>query len=91
MINLAPLLQIAVPIAGALLTEAFSDNSISPKKSENIYRDIVPFAVNNITKAALPQNINNQNTQVMRPPMNVIGYSATPYEIARNKQYKYNF
>lgn len=91
MINLPEILKIAAPIAEAILTNTITDNT-SPKKQENMYNDIVPRAISTAL-TLIDNNGGNQNFQETRYPLTFISTNEhiTPYEIAKNKKYKYNF
>lgn len=90
MINLPGIMKVVAPIAGALITNAITDN-ISPKRQENIYEEIVPRTISTVANALIENN--NQQAPIERPPIIVepINTATTPYEIARNKTYRYNF
>ena len=97
MIDFSSILKVAVPIVGAILSDNVTTDT-SPKKTENIYNEIVPMTINTIAKVLAEDDSDNniltqQQTQLMRPPIEVsqIHQYNSPYEIAKNKKYKYNF
>lgn len=97
MIDFSSILKVVVPIVGAILSDNVTTDT-SPKKGENVYTEIVPMAINTIAKVLTDDESENntsiqQQTQLMRPPIEVsqIYQNDSPYEIAKNKKYKYNF
>lgn len=90
MINLPGIMKVVAPIAGALITNAITNN-ISPKRQENIYEEIVPRTISTVANALIENN--NQQAPIERPSIIVepINTATTPYEIAKNKTYRYNF
>lgn len=91
MINLPTILKVAAPIVGAIITDTVTSN-ISPKKQENVYVEMVPQAINTVLTALADSNNQYQQPQIERPPIIVENpVSTSPYEIAKNKTYRYNF
>lgn len=96
MIDLGTVLKIAAPVVGALISNEITSNT-NPKKQENIYAEIVPNTINTIAKAIIdsgeeepeilttPQVSPINTLLLMNPP------ASSPYEMAKNKEYKYNF
>ena len=79
--DLLDLTKIALPIIGNILL----DENISPIKKENPYKPVLEEMVttaNNILKQV--PDTSNINTDITKT-------NKTPYEIAKNKKYKYNF
>lgn len=79
--DLLNLTKIALPIIGNILL----DENISPIKKENPYKPVLEEVVttaNNILKQV--PDTSNINTDITK-------INKTPYEIAKNKKYKYNF
>ena len=74
--------KIALPIIGGILL----DENISPIKKENPYKPVIEEVVTTVNNVAryLPDsssNIENRKNNINK----------TPYEIAKEKNYKYNF
>lgn len=91
MINLPTILKVAAPIVGAIITDTVTSN-ISQKKQENVYAEMVPQAINTVLTALADSNDQYQQSQIERPPIIVENpVSTSPYEIAKNKTYRYNF
>lgn len=91
MINLPTILKVAAPIVGAIITDTVTSD-ISPKKQENIYAEMVPQAINTVLTALADSNDQHQQSQIERPPIIVENpVNISPYEIAKNKTYRYSF
>lgn len=80
--DLISIAKIALPIIGGILL----DENISPIKKENPYKPVIEEVVTtaNSVIRSIPDNSNE--TTIGKNNIN-----KTPYEIAKEKNYKYNF
>lgn len=93
MIDLSTLLKIAIPVVGSIINNEITSNT-SPKKQENIYSEIVPMAISTIATSLFDTNNTQQQNTPTVSPSNIVNtqiMNSSPYEIAKNKKYKYNF
>lgn len=96
MIDLGTVLKLAAPVVGALISNEITSNT-NPKKQENVYAEIVPTTISTIAKAIMdsdedkPEVITTPQVSPINMSLPMNPPASSPYEMAKNKEYKYNF